>query len=167
MWETWLQSLVWEDPLEKGKSAHSSILAWRIPWREEPGRQQSMGLQSQTRLKRLSMNSNLISYHVKFTWTLRGAQLLDQDPLGGCVPTSPSTTQTQAREGHPGGLGENDGSLASEAENKCFSPSTAHAPCSALRLPGVSRLVRTRRLFQVLVYPPSGGSVTPLFAGSS
>ena len=32
MWETWAQSLGWEDPLEKGKATHSSILAWRIPW---------------------------------------------------------------------------------------------------------------------------------------
>ena len=32
MWETWVESLVWEDPLEKGKAIHSSILAWRIPW---------------------------------------------------------------------------------------------------------------------------------------
>ena len=32
MWETWVRSLGWEDPLEKGKATHSSILAWRIPW---------------------------------------------------------------------------------------------------------------------------------------
>ena len=32
MWETWVSSLSWEDPLEKGKATHSSILAWRIPW---------------------------------------------------------------------------------------------------------------------------------------
>ena len=32
MWETWVQSLGWEDPLEKGNTTHSSILAWRIPW---------------------------------------------------------------------------------------------------------------------------------------
>ena len=32
MWETWVQSLGWEDPLEEGKATHSSILAWRIPW---------------------------------------------------------------------------------------------------------------------------------------
>ena len=32
MWETWVQSLGWEDPLEKGKAAHSSILAWKMPW---------------------------------------------------------------------------------------------------------------------------------------
>ena len=35
----------WEDPLEKGMATHSSILAWEIPWTEEPGRLQSMGLQ--------------------------------------------------------------------------------------------------------------------------
>ena len=35
MWETWVQSLGWEDPLEKGKATHSSILAWRIPWTED------------------------------------------------------------------------------------------------------------------------------------
>ena len=43
--ETWVQSLGWEDPLEKEISTHSSILAWRIPWTEEPGELQSMGLQ--------------------------------------------------------------------------------------------------------------------------
>ena len=37
MWETWVQSLEWEDPLEKGKATHSSILAWRIPGMGEPG----------------------------------------------------------------------------------------------------------------------------------
>ena len=45
MHETWVQSLGWEDPLEKGMATHSSILAWRIPWTEELGRLQSMGLQ--------------------------------------------------------------------------------------------------------------------------
>ena len=40
--ETWAQSLSWEDPLEKGKATHSSILAWKIPWTEEPGGLQSM-----------------------------------------------------------------------------------------------------------------------------
>ena len=41
MQETWVRSLGWEDPLEEGMATHSSILAWRIPWIEEPG-----GLQS-------------------------------------------------------------------------------------------------------------------------
>ena len=45
MWETWVQSLGWEDPLENEMAAHSSILAWRIPWTEEPGGLQSMGSQ--------------------------------------------------------------------------------------------------------------------------
>ena len=40
--ETWVQSLGQEDPLEKGMSTHSSILAWRIPWTKEPGRLQSI-----------------------------------------------------------------------------------------------------------------------------
>ena len=37
IWETWVRSLGWEDSLEEGKATHSSILAWRIPWTEEPG----------------------------------------------------------------------------------------------------------------------------------
>ena len=45
MQETQVQSLGWEDPLEKGMATHSSILAWRIPWTEEPGGLQSTGLQ--------------------------------------------------------------------------------------------------------------------------
>ena len=45
MRETWVQSLGREDPLEKGMATHSSILAWRIPWTEEPGGLQSMGSQ--------------------------------------------------------------------------------------------------------------------------
>ena len=43
MQKIWLRSLDWEDPLEKGKATHSSILAWKIPQTEEPGRLQSMG----------------------------------------------------------------------------------------------------------------------------
>ena len=45
MWETWVRSLGQEDPLEKEMATHSSILAWRIPWTEEPGELQSMGSQ--------------------------------------------------------------------------------------------------------------------------
>ena len=45
MRETWIQSLGWEDPLEKGMATHCSILAWRIPVDREPGGLQSMGLQ--------------------------------------------------------------------------------------------------------------------------
>ena len=56
MQETWVHSLGWEDPLEKGMATHSSVLAWRIPWTEEPGGLQSTGSQSQTRL------SNFLSF---------------------------------------------------------------------------------------------------------
>ena len=45
MWETRLQSLGWEAPLEKEMAVHSSTTAWKIPWTEEPGRLQSVGLQ--------------------------------------------------------------------------------------------------------------------------
>ena len=50
MWETWVQSLGQEDPLEEDMATHSSILAWRIPWTEEPEGLQLTGLQSWTRL---------------------------------------------------------------------------------------------------------------------
>ena len=45
MRETWVRFLGWKDPLEEGTATHSSILAWRIPWTEEPGGLQSMGSQ--------------------------------------------------------------------------------------------------------------------------
>ena len=46
MWETWVQCLGWEDPLEKEMAIHSIVLAWKIPWTEEPGGLQVMGSQS-------------------------------------------------------------------------------------------------------------------------
>ena len=45
MEETWVRSLGWEDALEEGMATHSSVLAWRIPWAEEPGGLQPMGSQ--------------------------------------------------------------------------------------------------------------------------
>ena len=55
MRKTWAGSLGWEDPLEKGMVTHSSILAWRIPWTEEPGRLQSTGSQRVGHTERLSL----------------------------------------------------------------------------------------------------------------
>ena len=56
----WVRSLGQEDPLEEeGMATLSSILAWRIPWTEEPGSLQSMGSQSQTPLKRLSTHARI------------------------------------------------------------------------------------------------------------
>ena len=46
MWENWVRSLGQEDPLEKEMATHSSTLAWKIPWTGEPGRLQSLGLQT-------------------------------------------------------------------------------------------------------------------------
>ena len=54
MWETWVRSLGWEDPLEEGMATHSSILTWRIPWTEEPGRVQSVGREESDMIERLS-----------------------------------------------------------------------------------------------------------------
>ena len=45
MWKTLVQSLIWEDPLEKEMANHSSTIAWKISWTEEPGRLHSMGSQ--------------------------------------------------------------------------------------------------------------------------
>ena len=53
MQEIQVQSLGQEDPLKKGMATHSSILAWRIPWSEDPGRLQSTESKSQTRLSKL------------------------------------------------------------------------------------------------------------------
>ena len=61
MQEAWVQSLGWEDALKKGTATHPSILAWRIPWREEPGELQSMGLQ------RVGYNWATVTFTFKIT----------------------------------------------------------------------------------------------------
>ena len=53
--QTWVRSLGWEDPLEKGTATHSSNSGLEIPWTEEPGRLQPMGLQSRARLRDFHM----------------------------------------------------------------------------------------------------------------
>ena len=68
MQETRVRSLGWEDPLEKEMATHSSTLAWRIPWTEEPGGLQSTGSQSRTRL------SKFTSLH--FTYFIGGRERL-------------------------------------------------------------------------------------------
>ena len=55
--KTWVRSLDWEDSLEEGMATHFSILAWRIPWTEEPAGLQSIGSQSRTWLEWLSMHT--------------------------------------------------------------------------------------------------------------
>ena len=62
MQETWVQSLGWEDPLEKEMATHFSILAWEIPWTEEPGGLQSMGSQESDMTEQLNHTSSDTSY---------------------------------------------------------------------------------------------------------
>ena len=62
MWKSWVRSLSREDSLEKEMATHSSTLAWKIPWREEPGRPQSMGRKESDMTKRLHFNSNNLGY---------------------------------------------------------------------------------------------------------
>ena len=88
MQEIQIQSLGWEDPLEKEMATHSSILAWRIPWTEEPGGLQSTGVtKSRTRL-------NDFTFTFNFRW-LRGKEFACQfwrhrrrvfDPWVGKIP---------------------------------------------------------------------------------
>ena len=60
MQETWVRSLGGEDLLEKEMETHSSTLAWKIPWMEEPGRLHPMGSQSRTRLSDVNVNVNVV-----------------------------------------------------------------------------------------------------------
>ena len=70
MWETLVQSQGWEDPLEKEMVTHSSILAWRIPWMEKPGRLQSNGVaKSRTQLSDFTCLLQLVdTEEIKNRW---------------------------------------------------------------------------------------------------
>ena len=59
--ETWVQSLGWEDPLEEGTATYSSVLAWRIPWTEEPGGLQPPGLRRVGTTERLNTKHQVFS----------------------------------------------------------------------------------------------------------
>ena len=101
MWETWVQSLGWENPLEKDMTTHSSILAWKIPWTEEPGKLQSIGAQtvrhnwvtslSLTMLKPLTVDHNklwkilkeIFQNHIKETLKTRPPCLFSEKPVCG------------------------------------------------------------------------------------
>ena len=72
--ETQVQSLGWEDPLEKGMATHSSILAWRIPWAEEPS-----GLQSTE--KGMATHSSILAWRIPWAEEPSGLQLDTTDQL--------------------------------------------------------------------------------------
>ena len=79
--ETWVRFLSQEDPLEKEMATHSSILAWRIPWMEEPGRLHPRGRKEQDRIERLhfkvTQNSlNYSEHHIPFWWFAGGSRIL-------------------------------------------------------------------------------------------
>ena len=78
MWETQFRSLGREDPMEKGMATRSRILAWRIPWTEEPGGLPSMGSQSQTQWS---------YWHVRFTFQWPGDNPSAQERRFWLVPT--------------------------------------------------------------------------------
>ena len=68
MWEIWVQSLGWEDPLEKEMAAHSSSLASKIPWTEEPGKLLSMGSQESDMTEQLLLHFGFLCYRHATFW---------------------------------------------------------------------------------------------------
>ena len=95
MQETWVCSWGQEDPLEKGLATHSNILTWNIPWREEPGELQSMGLQESDTTQRLKDHHQTLTRH----WEKK--VLWDVPPI--CGPEFGSALPTIKRQGSPGG----------------------------------------------------------------
>ena len=79
MWETQIQSLGQEDLLEKEMATHSSILAWKIPWMEEPGRPQSMGSDSRTQLSHFTFLFTFLAIKRECIWTRYS--LLNKGPV--------------------------------------------------------------------------------------
>ena len=77
MWETWGQSLGWEDPLEEEIAIHSSILAWRIPWTEELGGLQSMGHKESDMTERL----HFLSFFLRFGRPLQSMRNFPEENL--------------------------------------------------------------------------------------
>ena len=100
MWETQVRSLGWEDSLEKEMAPHSSTLAWEIPWMEEPGRLQSMGLQSQTQLSDFTFTTWQFSHGPCTLSPLWPHPLICWGPL-----TPSSRRKTEAQRGEPLGQG--------------------------------------------------------------
>ena len=92
MQETWVWSLGWEYPLKKGMATHSSILAWRIPWTEEPGGLQSMGWQrvrhNWTIHSHTHTHTHTRIFRVGFPWWLSGKDPPSNSGDGSLIPGS-------------------------------------------------------------------------------
>ena len=95
MREAQVRALGWEDPLEKEMAIHSSTIAWKIPWTEEPGRLQSMGLQGRTRLsdftftfhfhaleKEMATHSTILAWRIPGTGEPDGLPSLGSHKVG-------------------------------------------------------------------------------------
>ena len=88
-YETRVPSLGWEDPLEEGLATHSSVLAWRIPWTEEPGGLRSMGSQSQTGLKRLAHEGGVEGLSALYPTVGGTPPALGRPPSWAPLPSGP------------------------------------------------------------------------------
>ena len=84
-----VRSLGWEDPLEEEIATHSNILAWKIPWTEEPGGLQSIGLESWTQTERLSTHTPICLFSVSIP--LLGRQLHESKALSICIHSAQSS----------------------------------------------------------------------------
>ena len=82
----WVQCLGQKDPLEEGMAAHSRILVWRIPWTEEPGGLQSIGVCKESdRTERQSLQSNQLYHHGFYAWHPARLEIKIPDTLRACV----------------------------------------------------------------------------------
>ena len=97
MWETWVRSLGWEDPLEKETATHSSILTWRIPWTEELGGLQSTGCKESDTTERLDAHFHFQGACHSMRWIPLGKVVLRPSlglstPLAECGLLKPALT---------------------------------------------------------------------------
>ena len=123
MQETWVQCLGWEDPLQKEMVLNSTILDWKIPWREDPGGLQSMGLQT-VQHNRTHMHIYLFRSLISCTLSsLYNLVATDHDAEHGSPTETMDMSLSKLRK-----MGEGQGSLA------CFSPESRKELDMAQRL---------------------------------
>ena len=97
MWETWVRSLDQQDPLEKGMATYSSVLAWRIPWTEEPGGLQSMGSQRVGHDWATNTHTQLINTHTHTSvWVFQISSLIKQKECNTTFGTVLNATNAAA-----------------------------------------------------------------------
>ena len=94
MWETWVRSPGWEDPLEKEMASHSSTLAWKIPWTEEPGKSTGVGChcseetwiqslgQEDPLEKEIATHFSILAWEISWTEEPEGLQSMGSQTIG-------------------------------------------------------------------------------------